>query len=41
MSFDDFVEKKIFARLEARPLLTSLVIIALYILAFVFGWIPK
>ena len=41
MSFDDFIEKKIFARLETRPALTLLAIIALYICAFVLEWIPR
>jgi hypothetical protein len=41
MSFDDFVEKKIFAKLEARPALTLLIIVALYILVFVTGAIPR
>ena len=39
--FDDFVEQKIFVRMEARPALTLLVIVLLYIAAFVFGWIPR
>jgi hypothetical protein len=41
MSFDDFVDKKIFAKLEARPVLTLLVIAMLYVLAFTAGMIPR